>query len=66
MSNITKYLALQIAIKAINNIASPNSIILTLLVFSTYSWINTYNLLLTTIIEYTIVIYKAIKEVLEL
>ena len=66
MSNITKYLALQIAIKAINNIASPNSIVPTLLVFGTYPWISTYNLPLATITKHTMVIHKAMKEVLEL
>jgi hypothetical protein len=34
--NISKDIALQIAFKAINNIARLNSIILTLLVYSTY------------------------------
>jgi hypothetical protein len=34
--DISKNIALQIAFKAINNIARPNSIILTLLVYSAY------------------------------
>ena len=34
--DISKDMALQMAFKAINNIVGPNSIILTLLVYSTY------------------------------
>ena len=33
---ITKELTLQIAVKAINNVAGPNSLILILFIFSTY------------------------------
>ena len=42
-------IALQIVFKAINNIASPNRIVLTLLVFSTYSRIVKNNTLSSTI-----------------
>ena len=38
------------AFKAINNSARPNSIILTLLVYSTLSRITEYNILLLTIL----------------
>jgi hypothetical protein len=48
--NISKDIALQIAFKAINNIARPNSIILTLLVYSAYLQITKHDppLLLVT------------------
>jgi hypothetical protein len=48
--NISKDIALQIAFKAINNIARPNSIILTLLVYSAYPQITKHDppLLLVT------------------
>jgi hypothetical protein len=36
LPNISKEMALQMAFKAINNIANPNSLILTLLVFGAY------------------------------
>jgi hypothetical protein len=36
LPNISKEIALQMAFKAINNIASPNGLILTLLVFGAY------------------------------
>jgi hypothetical protein len=42
--DISKNIALQIAFKAINNIARPNSIILTLLVYSAYSRIIKHDL----------------------
>ena len=41
--SISKDMALQMAFKAINDIARPNRLILTLLVYSTYSRITEYN-----------------------
>jgi hypothetical protein len=39
----TKELNLQIAVKAVNNTAGPNSLVLTLLVFGAYPRISTLN-----------------------
>jgi hypothetical protein len=41
--NISKDMALQIAFKAINDIIKPDSLILTLLVYSAYPQITKYN-----------------------
>jgi hypothetical protein len=41
--DISKDIALQMAFKAINNIARPDSIILTLLVYGAYPQITKYN-----------------------
>ena len=44
--SISKDIALQMAFKAINNIIRPNKLVLTLLVYSTYPRITTYDPLL--------------------
>jgi len=44
--SISKDMALQMAFKAINDIARPNRLVLTLLVYSAYPRITTYNPLL--------------------
>jgi hypothetical protein len=46
LKGVSKELTLQMAIKAVNNSASLNGLVLILLVFSTYPWI-TNNLLLS-------------------
>ena len=51
------------AVKAINDLAGPNSIIPTLLVFGAYPCIIKNSLLSLFITERTEAIYKAIKEV---
>jgi hypothetical protein len=50
VNRINKSIILQIAFKAINNFIGPNSIILTLLVYSTLPRITEYNTLLPTIL----------------
>ena len=52
--------------KAINNLAGPDDIIPTLLIFEAYSYITKNSPLLLSITEWTKAIYKAIKEVLRL
>ena len=47
--NISKDIALQMAFKAINNIAGPNGLVLILLVYSAYSRITKYDPLLLLI-----------------
>jgi hypothetical protein len=54
---------LQIAVKAVNDLAGLNSIIPTLLIFKAYSRITKDSLLLPFITEQAKAIYKAIKEV---
>ena len=44
--SISKDIALQMAFKAINDIVGPNRLVLTLLVYSAYPRITTYNPLL--------------------
>jgi hypothetical protein len=50
VNRINKGIILQMAFKAINNFIGPNSIILTLLVYSTLPRITEYNTLLPTIL----------------
>jgi hypothetical protein len=52
---------LQIAVKAVNNTASPNRLVLTLLVFGAYLRITTKLLLLLLIIKRSEAIQKATK-----
>ena len=59
-------MALQIAFKAINNIARLNKLILTLLVYSTYSQITEHNPLLLSIAQRALAIKKAIAKVQKL
>jgi len=47
---ITKELALQMAVKAANNTASPDGLVPTLLIFSAYPYISELNLLAPSII----------------
>jgi hypothetical protein len=54
------------AIKAVNNTAEPNGLILTLLVFSTYPRITTTDTLSLTVTEHSKAITKAIKQIAEL
>lgn len=54
---------LQIAIKLVNNIAGPNGLVFTLLVFNAYFWIYFIDPLIHTIISQAIVIKKDIHEI---
>jgi hypothetical protein len=54
------------AIKAVNNTAEPNGLVLTLLVFSTYPRITITNTLSFTVTEHSKTITKAIKQIAEL
>jgi hypothetical protein len=54
---------LQMTVKAVNNSAGPDGIVLTLLVFKAYPRITRDSLLSPFIIEQAEAIYKAIKEV---
>jgi hypothetical protein len=62
-NNISVELVLQIVIKKINNSASPDSIILTLLVFRAYPRITNNSSLLFSITKKTKIIRKTIKEI---
>jgi hypothetical protein len=61
-----KQFVLQIAIKAVNNTAGPDSLILTLLVFSTYPQMTTTNTPSLIITKHSKAITKAIKQITEL
>jgi hypothetical protein len=63
---VLKQFVLQMVIKAVNNTAEPNGLVLTLLVFSTYSQIATTNTLSLTVIKHSKAITKAIKQIAEL
>jgi ABC-type hemin transport system substrate-binding protein len=63
---VLKQFVLQIAIKTVNNTAGPNSLIPTLLVFSTYLRITTINTLSLTVTKHSKAITKAIKQIAEL
>jgi predicted ATP-grasp superfamily ATP-dependent carboligase len=63
---VLKQFVLQIAIKAVNNIAGPNGLVSTLLVFSTYPQITTTNTLSLTVTKRDKTITKAIKQIVEL
>jgi uncharacterized protein YggE len=54
------------AIKAVNNIAGPDGLIPTLLVFGTYPQITTTNTLSLIVTEHSKTITKAIKQIAEL
>ena len=54
------------AVKAINNIASPDSLVPILLVFGAYSQMNELNLPTPSITQRATAIRKAIEEVLKL
>ena len=55
--------ALQISFKAINDLVKPNGLILTLLVFGTYSCLTNKYALSPSINQYSIAIRKAMEEV---
>jgi hypothetical protein len=63
---VSKQFVLQITIKAVNNTAGPDSLILTLLMFGTYPRITTTNTLSLTVTKYNKAIIKAIKQIAEL
>jgi hypothetical protein len=65
-STITKDLVLQIAMKAVNNTSSPDSLISTLLVFGTYLKITKLDPLTPLITVCTMAIRKAIAEITKL
>jgi hypothetical protein len=54
------------AIKAVNNTAGPDGLVLTLLVFSTYPQITITDTLFLTVTEHSKAIIKAIKQIAEL
>ena len=54
------------AIKAVNNIAGLNGLILILLIFSTFPWINKLDPLVPSIAQYTATAKKAINKIKEL
>jgi hypothetical protein len=54
------------AIKAVNNTAGPDSLVLTLLVFGTYSRITTTDTSFLTVTKRSKAITKAIKQIAEL
>jgi hypothetical protein len=62
-SGTTKELNLQMAVKAVNNTAGLNSLVLTLLVFGAYSRISTLDPLTLTITQQATAVRKAITEV---
>ena len=62
----TKQHVLQIIVKAINNTARPDGLVLTLLVFSTFPRMNINDISTTITIKRDKAIRKAIKEVIEL
>ena len=62
-NNTNNKVILQIAVKALNNTARLDSIILTLLIFKAYLRINIDSSLLLDIMQYTTAVYKAIKNI---
>ena len=64
--DLNKDIALQIAFKAINDFARPNSIIPILLVFSVYPRVIEHDAPSPTIVQRSIVLAKAIDEVYKL
>jgi hypothetical protein len=54
------------AIKAVNNTAGPNRLILILLVYRAYPWISNLDLLAPSIIDRAAIIQKAIAEIVKL
>jgi hypothetical protein len=63
---VLKQFVLQIVIKAVNDTVEPDDLVLTLLVFSTYSQITTTNTLSLMVTERSKAIIKAIKQIAEL
>jgi hypothetical protein len=64
--DIDKDIALQIAFKAINDSAGPNSLIPTLLVFGAYPYIVKSNVPNPTVVKRAVALKKAIEEVKKL
>lgn len=58
-----KEIALQMALKLVNDIAGPNGLVPTLLVFGSYSRMHFMNLFTPTIIQQAAAIKKAIYEI---
>jgi hypothetical protein len=63
---VSKQFVLQIAIKAVNNTAGPDSLVSTLLVFSPYLQITITNTPSLTVTEHSKAITKAIKQIVKL
>src|SRR6266536_6053241 len=63
---ITKELTLQMAVKSVNDTAGPDSLVLTLLVFSAYLRMTKLDLLALLITARTTVVHKAIAEITKL
>jgi hypothetical protein len=63
---VSKQFVLQIIIKAINNTAGPDGLILTLLMFNTYPQITTTNTLSFMVTKRDKAITKAIKQITKL
>jgi hypothetical protein len=63
---VLKQFVLQIAIKAVNNTAEPDGLVLTLLVFSTYPRIITTDTFFLMVTKHSKAIIKAIKQIAEL
>jgi hypothetical protein len=66
LSCVSKQFVLQIAIKAVNNIAGPDGLVPTLLVFGTYPRMATTNTPFLTVTERGKAITKAMKQIAEL
>ena len=64
--DINKDIALQIAFKAINDSAGPNSLILTLLVYSAYPRMSEHEIPTTTTAQRALAVKKAIAEIQKL
>jgi hypothetical protein len=62
-SGTTKEMALQIAVKAVNDTAGPNGLVPTLLVFGAYPRINELDPPTPSITDCTVAIHKAIEEI---
>ena len=60
---LTKEIILQMAVKAINNIAGPNGLVPTLLVIKAYPCISEFDSLIPIITQYAAIIKNTIKEV---
>jgi hypothetical protein len=63
---VLKQFVLQIVIKAVNNIAGPDGLVPTLLMFGTYSQMTTTDTLSFTVTKHSKAIIKAIKQIAEL
>ena len=59
-------MVLQMAFKAINDIVGPDGLVSTLLVYSALSRMVEYNTLLSTIVQYSVALKKAMTEIQKL